>query len=421
MLDRVEITVKAGDGGSGAISFRREKFVPFGGPDGGDGGRGGDVVIKATGRLDSLDAFKRKRFFRAASGGGGKSKKRHGKDGEDLILEVPVGTVVTAEDQPGEKGIIADLDEAGQEVVVARGGRGGLGNPHFASATYQVPRMALRGEAGEQRTICLELRLIADVGIIGYPNAGKSTLLAGISRASPEIASYPFTTIEPALGVAEVDGQRMVLAEIPGLIDGAHLGKGLGHDFLRHSLRTRALIHLVDGSLPSPSEAMMSVNNELYLFDSSLRLKPQLVAVNKIDLPSVRARQSEIKEDFSRAGIEVYFVAAATGEGVPQLMRAALEILRTVQSRQVAAGVSRKVFRPQGRDASARVEREGDTFIIRVAEPVFLSSRRGTPEEEREWQLQQQVQRLGLSRALEKAGIKPGDRVRWGQFEWEWR
>ncbi|GAG33464.1 unnamed protein product, partial [marine sediment metagenome] len=248
MFDRAEIIVKAGDGGAGVVSFRREKFVPFGGPDGGDGGDGGDVIIMADSSITDLRAFRRKRVYRARHGQDGKGKKKHGKKGENLILTVPVGTVVLNKTQIGGDPFIADLEEAGQQLVVAGGGKGGLGNTHFASSTNQAPRIAQKGEAREEDSIILELRLIADIGIIGYPNVGKSTLLAVASAARPKIASYPFTTLEPVLGVAEVGQQSFVLAEIPGIIDGAHFGRGLGHEFLRHIMRTKLLIHLLDGS-----------------------------------------------------------------------------------------------------------------------------------------------------------------------------
>ncbi len=421
MFDRVQISVKAGDGGSGAISFRREKFVPFGGPDGGDGGDGGDVMVRASLNVDSLIAFRRKRFFRAGNGGDGKSKKRHGKKGENLVVQVPPGTVVINKNQIGEDSIIADLVGVGEEVLVARGGKGGLGNVRFASSTNQAPQMALKGEIGEESLIILEIRLIADVGIIGYPNAGKSTLLTQLSRAQPKIAGYPFTTLEPILGVAEVDEQSLVVAEIPGLINDAHLGKGLGHDFLRHVLRTKILIHLVDGSLLNPVEAMLKVNNELHLFDSALVKKPQMVAVNKIDLPAVRARLDEIQDDFSGVGINAHFIAAATGEGVSQLIKATVKMLNEVKVKSEAdEKITRKVFHPQAKDAGARVEREGDIFVIRVPESGLLFAKKDVAEQELKWQLERHLRRLGISRLLEKAGIKPGDRVRWGNFEWEW-
>ena len=263
MFDRVEIMVQAGSGGSGVVSFRREKFVPFGGPDGGDGGDGGDVVIRAEAGVTDLRVFKQKRLYRAASGEDGKGKKRHGKNGGNLVLSVPAGTVLSYQMQIGGDALIADLERPGQQAVVAKGGKGGLGNPHFASSTNQAPQVAQKGEAGEENAIILELRLIADIGIIGYPNVGKSTLLAAASAAKPKIASYPFTTREPILGVVEVGQRSFVMAEIPGLIEDAHLGRGLGHEFLRHVARTKMLLHLVDGSSVSPVEDMMQVNDEL--------------------------------------------------------------------------------------------------------------------------------------------------------------
>jgi len=352
--------VRAGDGGAGIVSFRREKFVPFGGPDGGDGGDGGDVIIRADSSVDSLRILSRKRLYRAAGGKDGRSKKQHGKNGENLVLTVPVGTVVSHKTQISGDALIADLEQPGQQVVVAKGGKGGLGNTHFASSTNQAPQIAQKGEPGEENSIILEMRLIADVGIIGYPNAGKSTLLAAASAARPKIADYPFTTREPVLGIVEVGQRSFVLAEIPGLIDGAHLGRGLGHDFLRHTMRTKILIHLIDGSSASPLENMVQVNAELGLFDSALAQKPQLVAVNKIDLPQVKARLAEIKDAFSSAGTTPLFISAATGEGVAGLMAETMEVLHSVT---VAGGISGKtpvkVFRPQPRRTGSRLHKEG--------------------------------------------------------------
>jgi GTP-binding protein len=345
MIDRAEITVKSGDGGRGVVSFRHEKFVPFGGPDGGDGGDGGNIVIVADGAVTSLKAFRRKRYYQAARGRDGAGQKKHGKNGGDLVLAVPVGTVVSA---PAGDGLIADLDRPGQPVVVARGGRGGKGNARFATPTNQAPQIAQPGEAGEELALTLELKLIADVGLIGYPNAGKSTLLAAVSAARPKVAGYPFTTREPVLGVVEVGTKSFVLAEIPGLIKDAHLGRGLGHDFLRHIERTRLLIHLVDGSSESPAADMAQVNTELSLFDPALIRKPQLVAVNKIDLPQVEARRAEIAESFSAVGIGVFFVSAASGQGLPGLMAEALKLLQSIPE-DGGIKVPEKVFRPRPR------------------------------------------------------------------------
>lgn len=345
MFDRVAITVKAGDGGDGIVSFRHEKFVPFGGPDGGDGGDGGDVVIIADRSASSLRAFRKRRQFKAANGKKGRGKNKHGRKGESLTLTVPVGTMVSYKSQIGGDSLIADLDQPGQSVVVARGGKGGRGNARFATSTNQAPQTAEEGTEGEEYSLLLELKLIADVAVIGYPNVGKSTLLAAVSAARPKIASYPFTTLEPVLGMVEVGQQSFVLAEIPGLIADAHLGKGLGHDFLRHIMRTRMLIHLLDGGSPSPAEDMAQVNTELSLFDSALAKKPQLVAVNKIDLPGVKARREELGESFKAIGTNVFFVSAVSGEGIPELLAATARIVSSAPKPEPAK--RKKVFRPQ--------------------------------------------------------------------------
>ena len=347
MFDRIEITVKAGDGGGGAVSFRHEKFVPFGGPDGGDGGDGGDVVITADDSVTDFRVFQGRRRFKAGRGGNGQGQDKHGKNGQSFTLAVPVGTVVGHKSQIGGDSLIADLDKPEESVVVAKGGKGGKGNARFATSINQAPRTAETGGEGEEKDIILELKLIADVGVIGYPNVGKSTLLAAVSAAKPRIAGYPFTTLEPVLGMVEVGTKSFVLAEIPGLIEGAHLGKGLGHDFLRHIVRTRVLIHLLDGGSPSPAEDMAQVNTELSLFDSALASKPQLVAVNKLDLPKVRARQAEIKESFGAIGTPVFFVSAVSGEGIPQLMEAAVKLLQSAPRPETVK--RKKVFRPQPR------------------------------------------------------------------------
>ena len=421
MFDRGEVIVRGGDGGGGAISFRREKFVPFGGPDGGDGGNGGNVVLIADASVTRLKAFRERGFYRASDGKDGRDKKKHGKKGENLILPVPMGTVVLNKTQISDDAFIADLEQAGQQVVVASGGKGGLGNTHFASSTDQAPQIAQKGGKGVENSVILELRLIADVGVIGYPNVGKSTLLAVASAANPKIASYPFTTREPILGVAEVGRRNFVLAEIPGLIDGAHLGRGLGHDFLRHIVRTRILIHLIDGSSASPVEDMMRVNTELGLFDSALVHKPQLVVVNKIDLPQVQARLVEIKDALESVGTIPFFISAATGEGVSELMAETLRMLQSVAA-EAKAGmeIPRKVFHPQPKGKGASVHKEGDTFVVVAPELERIVAKTGETSPELRWHLKRQLARLGVSRVLEKSGVKPGDRVRCGNIEWEW-
>jgi len=421
VFDRAEIEVRAGVGGAGVISFRREKHVPFGGPDGGDGGDGGDVIIRADPSVDSLLMFSRKRFYRAADGQGGRGKRKHGKKGENLILTVPAGTVVSYKTQVGRDALIAYLEQSGQQAVVAKGGKGGLGNTHFASSTNQAPELAQKGEPGEENSIILEMRLIADVGIVGYPNVGKSTLLAAASAAKPKIASYSFTTREPILGVVEVGQRSFVLAEIPGLIDGAHLGRGLGHDFLRHIVRTKILIHLIDGSSVSPLENMIQVNAELSLFDSDLAQKPQVVVVNKIDLPQVQARLAEIKDAFSSAGTTPLFVSAAAGEGVAGLMAETMKVLHSVTvERESEERIPVKVFRPQPKGKSPKVYKEGNTFVVVAPELERIVARTDETSSGVRWQLSRQLGKLGISKALERAGVKPGDRVRCGDLEWDW-
>lgn len=420
MFDQINIEVKAGDGGNGAISFRREAHVPLGGPDGGDGGDGGDVIVMADPSITSLRLFRSKRLYHAGNGGNGKGKKQHGKKGQKLLLKVPPGTIVRDKTAEGEV-LLADCEQPGQQVIVAKGGEGGLGNTHFASSTSQAPRMAQRGEVGEEKSVALELRLIADVGIIGYPNVGKSTLLAAASAAQPKIADYPFTTLEPILGVVEVGQQRFTLAEIPGLVDDAHLGRGLGHDFLRHIMRTKILIHLIDGCSVSLVDNMVRINHELSLFNPALAQKPQIVVVNKMDLPQVRARLAQIKDAFSSVGAPVLFVSAVSGEGISELMVQAMKMLSRVKAEEEASvKVPRTVFRPRPRAVAVSAHKEGDTFIIVAPEAERVITRMDMTNPEVRWQLQGQLARLGVTKALQKAGVKPGDKVRCGNVEWEW-
>jgi GTP-binding protein len=346
-VDKVEILVRAGDGGNGAVSFRREKYVPFGGPDGGDGGAGGGVYIIADRSMADLKAFRHKRRFKAAEGKDGSKQKKTGDGGEDLIIIVPLGTMVFDGDAGDRETLLADLEQQGQKFLVAKGGRGGLGNVHFATSSNQAPKVATKGELGEERRLVLDLKLIADVGIIGYPNVGKSTFLAAVSKARPKIADYPFTTREPALGVVEVGMTTFVVAEIPGLIEGAHLGKGLGHDFLRHAERTKVLLHLLDGSSPSVFDNMSNLNTELALYNPELARKPQLVAVNKIDLPEVRDRLLEIEQQFRSAGKKVFFISAVNGQGVSELVAAVAEQLDMAGREEAQVEAPLPVFRPK--------------------------------------------------------------------------
>lgn len=421
MYDRVEISVKAGDGGDGVVSFRREKYVPFGGPDGGDGGDGGNVVIKADSGITDLKMYRQHKLYKAEKGENGKGQKKHGKSGNDLVLLVPVGTIALGISGTAEELLIADCEEPGQVEIVALGGRGGQGNTHFATSTNQAPRIAQKGEKGEERTLVLEMRLIADVGIIGFPNAGKSTLLSKVSAAHPKIAAYPFTTLEPVLGVVEAGMDEFIIAEIPGLVEGAHLGKGLGHDFLRHIVRTRVLIHLVDGTSETPVEDMIRVNNELNLYDPELARKPQIVAVNKIDLPGMKDRLDDIETEFGHAGVSVLFISAETGAGIQYLVDETRDLLEK-SGKRIRAGkkVPSAVFRPQPRQTEATIKKDGDIYVVNSPDLERIITGVDMTSDEVRRQLQRPMSRYGVTRALEKAGIKPGDKVRCGDYEWEW-
>jgi len=418
MFDITEIKVLAGRGGDGAITFRREKFVPFGGPDGGDGGKGGDIIIQADPAVMNLWGFKKKQLYKGDNGGAGAAQKKHGRNGDPLILKVPEGTIVYEKSSSGTDELLGDLEKEGDQVIVAQGGRGGLGNVHFASSTNQTPRLAQSGALGEEKVLALELKLIADVGIIGYPNVGKSSLLSLATAAKPEIANYPFTTREPIVGVVGVRYENFVLAEIPGLIDGAHLGRGLGHDFLRHSMRTRLLIHLIDGTAESPLDNMIKVNNELSLFDSQLARKPQIVVINKIDLPEVQDKKKEIKKSFREADIDVHFISALSGEGIPELMKTVNDLLKA--SEILNQEPAPRVFHPLPRHKQVSITREGDVFVVSEPELERIVSRVDMSDPTIQGQVLGQMVRLHVDKALENAGIKRGNVIRCGAAEWEW-
>jgi GTP-binding protein len=419
MLDRVELQVKAGNGGNGAVTFRREKFVPFGGPSGGDGGRGGDVIVRSDASVSTLRAYQHRRSFKAEAGQQGMSKNKHGKDGANLVLRVPPGTLVYYDRETGEE-LIDDLESDGQEVIAVRGGKGGWGNSHFATPTNQAPRVAQPGSPGQELVIILELRLIADAGIIGFPNVGKSSLLAAISAANPKIADYPFTTIEPILGLIEVDNSSFVLAEIPGLIEGAHTGKGLGHEFLRHAMRTKVLVHVIDGSSSTPVEDMIHVNNELAMWDVSLAKRPQIVAVNKIDLPDVKARLDKIKEDFAEAGISPVFISAATGNGLKELIEETWKVLKASDIRASVVQTATKIFRPQPVDGSTSIQKRGGTYIVADPELERLLDKTDLTNREGQEEFNQSLEKLGINKLLKSAGAKPGDTIITGKKEWKW-
>ncbi len=416
-LDEARIHVTSGRGGDGVVHFRREKYVPRGGPDGGDGGQGGDVIFEVDPRKNTLGAFRHNIHLRADDGSRGGGQNKTGARGDDEIAYVPPGTVVKSE-RTGE--ILGDLVEPGQRLIVARGGRGGRGNARFASSRNQAPRIAERGEPGEERWLLLELRLLADVGIIGVPNAGKSTLLAAVTSAKPKIADYPFTTLEPNLGVAELDRDTtIVLADIPGLIEGAHEGVGLGFKFLRHIQRTRALIHLIDGTSENPIADYSQINSELVLFDERLAEIPQLVTINKIDLPEVSDRLPALKAEFGKLGIEPYAISALSRIGLRPLLLASNEILQTHPLEYAQEDLP--VYRPEADPGEFEITRETDgswrvsgKAIERAAAMTYWEY------EEAVRRFQRLLVRLGVEDALREAGIRSGDTVRIREHELEW-
>jgi GTP-binding protein len=417
-IDQITILVASGKGGDGAVHFRREKYVPRGGPDGGDGGRGGDVILVVSRHLNTLYPFQHRRIFRADNGRPGGGNNKTGRSAEDLLIEVPPGTIIY-DDDTGE--VVGDLVEEGQQLVVCRGGRGGRGNSRFASARNQAPRIGERGEPGEERNLRLELKLIADIGIVGVPNAGKSTFLASVTNAEPKIASYPFTTLQPNLGVANLDEDTsLVLADIPGLIEGAHQGVGLGHDFLRHIQRTRVLIHLLDGLSEDPLADYAQINSELALFDEDLGKKPQVVALNKADLPFVRELWPEYEQQFKDHGIkQPMLISAASGENVRKLLYRAAQLL--AETPEPAPVAEMPVYRHETDPNEFTISREDDggyrvsgKSIERAAAMTY-------------WEYDQSVRRfqrileaLGIDQALRDAGVTPGDSIYIADFALEW-
>ncbi|MBM4419783.1 MAG: GTPase ObgE [Chloroflexi bacterium] len=418
-FDAARAIARGGDGGAGAISFRREKFVPEGGPDGGDGGRGGSVFIVADRSASTLRSLQRKRHLTAASGGRGAKAERHGARGADLRVVVPTGTMVYDE---AAGTLLADLTLPGQDVMVARGGRGGLGNRHFATSTNQAPRHAQKGEPGEERRIRLELKLVADVGIVGLPNAGKSTLLAALTRARPAIADYPFTTLEPNLGVVDLDDDPFVLADIPGLIEGAHRGIGLGHSFLRHVERARVFVHVLDASAEDPLAAYATIENELALYDVDLRDRPRVVALNKIDLPEAVTALASLQAHFAMEGLPCIAISAATGENCVALAREARRVLRAEQAKPPPPLATEElpVLRPRA-DETFTVKAEKDGYRVsgrRVERAVAMTDLANEEAVDFLWRV---LGRTGVTAALERAGATAGVSIRVGSDELPYR
>ena len=342
-LDEAKVYIRSGDGGNGCVSFRREKFIEFGGPNGGDGGKGGDVVVEAVDGLNTLIDYRYQQHFKAKNGRGGMGKDRHGASGADAILKVPVGTQVYEEDGTT---LIADLTEAGQRAVLAHGGNGGFGNAHFKTSTNRAPRHANPGQPGEEHTIRLRLKLIADAGIVGLPNAGKSTFLAAVTAAKPKIADYPFTTLNPQLGVAESGGREFVLADIPGLIEGAHEGVGLGDRFLGHVERCRVLLHLVDGTLAHAGAAYKTVREELSAYGHALSEKPEIVALTKADALDPAAIKQQVARLQRAAKKKPFVVSAVSGDGVADVLRAVLAVIEQTRHNTAEADTVSAAWHP---------------------------------------------------------------------------
>ncbi|TAJ99718.1 MAG: GTPase ObgE [Chloroflexota bacterium] len=421
-LDRVKILVRAGAGGDGAATFRREAHVPRGGPDGGDGGRGGSIHLRVDPGQTTLRDFRFRHHFRATPGGRGEGSRRHGAAGEDLVLEVPPGTAIY-DDATGA--LLADLVASGQAAMVARGGRGGLGNKHFATSTHQAPRHAQKGEPGEERWLRLELRLIADIGLVGLPNAGKSTLLAALTAATPKIADYPFTTLEPNLGVMDLgddDPRLPTIADVPGLIEGASEGAGLGHAFLRHIERTRVLVHIVDGAGRDPEWDHEVIRTELAAHDPALLKKPLLVVFNKLDLPAAAEAWPAFRAARQRDGLPVIAIAAAEGRGIAELRAALAKLLPSAEAMAEPpepAGVV--VHRMAELGDGFSVDRDSDGVLrVRGRRIERIAAQTNFEIEESAERFQRDLTRMGIDAELRRAGVASGDVVRFGEIELEW-
>ena len=420
--DRATIHVRAGNGGNGIASFRREKYVPFGGPDGGDGGTGGGVYLEVDPNLNTLLPFAYEQHYRAEHGGPGRKAKKHGKKGNDLTVKVPPGTTVH-DAETGE--LLADLVTPGDRLLVARGGQGGLGNTHFATSTNQAPRLAEKGEPGEERSLQLELKLIADVGLIGYPNAGKSTLISAISAARPKIGDYPFTTIEPNLGVVQAGDDTFVVADIPGLIEGAHRGVGLGHEFLRHVERTRVLVHVVDAAgleARDPVDDYQIIKQELAAYSEELASRPRVVALNKIDIPEATEHLDRVTAAARADGHEVFRVSAATRQGLEPLLFAVARLLRENPRELLEPAEEQATLYTLDDDERVwRVEQlSRHHFQVTGKRIERLTRMTDFANDEAASRFQRVLQASGISRELEKQGVQPGDIVHLADLELVW-
>ena len=431
MIDTVRLNIHAGNGGNGCISFLREKYRPNGGPNGGDGGTGGSAYIRGDNSFNTLLHLKFNSTIYVERGGHGGGKDRTGRNGQSQIINVPMGTLIWKEDEDGERYLVADICD-NNPVLVAEGGKGGWGNTRFVSPTNQEPLLAQNGERGDRSILFLELKLLADVGLLACPNAGKSTLISRCSRAKPKVADYPFTTVEPVLGVVSAHGQDFVMMEVPGLLEGAHAGIGLGHQFLRHAERARVYVHILDGLADDPSEQYEMLNNELRLFSESLGGKPQVVVVNKIDVTEVRETQGEvtalIREKAKEQGLDdldVLFMSAVTGEGVNELLGKIVELLaKTAKEAEEAEAAADAVPEPvqwgRSRRTANRITKIVGGFAVESQELERLVAMADTRDRRVLLQLWDQMNKNGIARMLEEAGIEAGDTILIGKAEISW-
>lgn len=423
-IDKAKIFVRGGDGGNGQVSFRREKFVPYGGPAGGDGGRGGSVIFKVDEGLRTLMDFRYQKHFKAAHGEHGRSKSQHGANAKDNVISVPPGTMVK-DAETGE--LLADLVEQGQDKVIVRGGRGGKGNIHFANSSNPAPYISENGEPGEERWIELELKLLADVGLIGYPSVGKSTLLSVVSDARPKVGAYHFTTISPNLGVVRVgEGNSFVLADLPGLIEGAHLGIGLGHQFLRHVERTKILVHVVDvaGSEGrDPVEDWKQINEEIKLYRQDLELRPQIIAANKTDLPGANEKLEEFREVIGGA-IPIYPVSAVTKQGIKELVYAVGDLLDQVENEPRQEHFEpieqqHKVYKHKREGEIFTIRRENEVYVVEGERIEKLIKMTNFDHYDSLLRFNRTIKEIGLEKALYEKGAEEGNSVRIGELEFE--
>ena len=419
--DYVKIIAKAGNGGNGAISFRREKYVAAGGPDGGDGGKGGDIYFEVDPDSNTLIDFRYNKKFKAENGKNGEGAHKYGKSGDDLYIKVPIGTIIR--DAKTNK-VLADLSSEGQKELILAGGRGGKGNSHFATSTRQAPRFAQDGEKGEEKELILELKLLADVGLIGFPNVGKSTFLSMTTSATPKIADYHFTTLEPNLGVVKTDyGDSFVIADIPGIIEGASEGTGLGLQFLRHIERTRLLLHVIDVSGSegrNPVQDFNTINEELKKYSEKLSQRTQIIVANKVDILQDESLYQELEKTAKVHNMEIYKISAATGDGIPELLKHVSEVLKTLPKEDLLEIEDEKVYTLDDKDDEYTIEKEDGKFVIKGEAVERIMRRVNIEDNESLYYFQKSLDNLGVNEKLKKMGIQEGDIVKIDDYELEW-